>query len=255
MYEILRNLLADKTGGVAFRCFGIWHIIYIVIFVALAVLICLHLKDKTPEKRKKMADLLVGIAFGLYMLDFFLMPFAYGEIQISKLPFHICTTMSIMCFWSRHSAFFGKFRLQLATLGFLSNLTYLLYPAAMMWLNLHPLSYRVVQTLLFHGIMMLYGLVVLVYESREFSWKKLHKDLGVVAAMTLWACLGNYLYNSSEKLYNWFYVVQDPFEMFPLTISPYIMPFLNTAIFFAAELLVYAILYKAKSLVKIKNAK
>ena len=254
MYDILQKLLADQTGGVAFKCFGLWHFCYIILFVAMAILLCLYLKNKSPEKKKRVIDCVVGIAFGLYIADFFLMPFAYGGITTDKLPFHVCTTMCIMCFWSRHNAFLGKFRLQFAMLGFLSNLTYLLYPAAMMWMNLHPLSYRVVQTLLFHGIMMVYGLLVLVYECQEFSWKKIYKDLAVVAAMAGWARLGNALYSNSAHQYNWFYVIQDPFEMFPMNISVYIMPFLNTAIFFLAGLLVYWIFSAVRSLCKRRNS-
>lgn len=245
MYEILRNLLKDQTGGAIFKCFGPEHCCFIGFFVIAAVMLCLYLKNKNRQTQKKTMDTLVAVVFALYMLDFFLMPFAYGEIKVDKLPFHVCTTMCIMCFWSRYSAFWGKFRLQFAMLGFLSNLTYLVYPAGMMWLNIHPMSYRVVQTLIFHGIMMVYGLLVLVYESEDFAWKKIYRDLVVVVAMTLWALFGNTLYNNSESFYNWFFVVQDPFEMFPLTVSPFIMPFLNVAIFFGVELVAYGILHFA----------
>lgn len=247
MYDILHNLLKDKTGGVVFQCFDITHFGFILFFMTSAVFICLYLKNRSAKVRKKVANTLIGIAFGLYVAELFLMPFAYEQINIDKLPFHVCTTMCVMCFCSRYSTFLGKFRLQFAMLGFLSNLTYLLYPAGMMWLNIHPMSYRVVQTLIFHGVMMNYGLVVLVYESQKFSWKKLYKDIGVVAAMTVWAWLGNTLYNHRDTMYNWFFVVEDPFGAFPKEISPYIMPFLNFAIFFGVEVLVYWILTKAKS--------
>ena len=244
MFNFLSELLSDKTGGVIFRCFDIWHICFIVFFVALGILLCLYLKNKDCDKREKIINAVVAVAFGLYVADFFLMPFAYGVIDIEKLPFHVCTTMCVMCFLSRHNAVFGKFRLQLAMLGFLSNLVYLFYPAGMMWRGIHPLSYRVVQTLVFHGVMMIYGLLVLVYERQAFAWKKLYLDIGVVVAMTGWARIGNALYNNNSRMYNWFFVVRDPFSMFPEEISPYIMPFLNIAIFFAVELLVYLILSK-----------
>ena len=253
MYNILQKLLADQTGGIIFKCFDLWHCCFIAFFGAAAVLLCLFMKNMSREQQKKIMDAVVAIALGLYIADFFLMPFAYSAISIDKLPFHVCTTMCVMCFWSRHNTFCGKFRLQFALLGFLSNLSYLVYPAGMMWLNIHPLSYRVVQTLIFHGVMMVYGLLVLVYESQEFTWKKIYKDLGVVVAMTAWARLGNGLYNSSEKMYNWFFVVQDPFGLFPEKIAPYIMPFFNIALFFAVELLVYLILSKAFALRKRKN--
>lgn len=242
MYNILRELLADKTGGTAFKCFGIFHIGVIAVFVAIAVLLCLYLKNKSREKREKVANTVIGIALGVYIADFFLMPFAYQAINIDKLPFHICTTMCVLCFLSRYNAFLGRFRLQFAMFGFLSNLTYLMYPAAMMWMGLHPLSYRVVQTLVFHGVMMIYGLIVLVYESREFTWKKIYKDFGVIVFMTAWAQLGNALYNSSEKEYNWFYVLQDPFEMLPKDIALYVSPLLNITVFFSVALVVYWIM-------------
>ncbi len=245
MYNILRELLEDKTGGTAFKCFGLFHIFVILTFAAIAVLLCLYLKNKSGEKRKKITDLVVGIAFGVYIADFFLMPFAYQEISIDKLPFHICTTMCVLCFWSRHNAFLGKFRLQLAMFGFLSNLTYLIYPAAMMWMKLHPLSYRVLQTLIFHGVMMVYGVIVLVYESQEFTWKRIYKDLGVIVFMVVWASFGNALYNGGENVYNWFYVLQDPFEIFPKDIAAYISPLLNITIFFSAAMVVYWIISKA----------
>lgn len=242
MHDLLQKLLADQTGGAIFKCFDLYHLCFILFFVACGIGLSLYLKNKSAEKRKKITELMLGIAFGLYMADFFLMPFAYGEISIDKLPFHICTTMCIACFLSRHNRFFGKFRLQLAMLGFLSNLTYLIYPAGMMWLNIHPLSYRVVQTLVFHGFMMLYGLLVLVYERQEFSWKKIYKDLLVTAAMTVWALIGNMLYSTPDVARNWFFVIQDPFGAFPASISPFIMPFLNTALFFGVGLAVYLII-------------
>lgn len=250
MYYTLRDLLADKTDGAAFRCFGLFHICVILAFLAAAVLLCLYLKDKSRQARKKAADAVIAAALALYIADFFLMPFAYQSINIEKLPFHVCTTMCIMCFWSRHNRFLGRFRLQFAMLGFLSNLTYLMYPAAMMWLKLHPLSYRVVQTLAFHGVMMIYGLLVLVYERQEFRWKNIYKDFIVIVAMTAWARLGNALYNNSEKMYNWFYVIEDPFGMFPKDISPYIAPFVNITIFFSVALVVYWVLSKVLALRK-----
>ena len=254
MFEVMSELLSDKTGGIVFRCFDIWHICFIAVFLTIAVLLCLRMRNKNHAEQRRVINTVITVALGLYALDFFLMPFAYGEINIEKLPFHVCTTMCVACFLSRHNAFFGRFRLQFAMLGFLSNTVYLFYPAGMMWLNIHPLSYRVVQTIAFHGVMMIYGLLVLIYERQNFEWKKIYKDFGVVVGMTLWALLGNTLYNNSAVMHNWFFVVQDPFNAFPETNAPYIMPFLNIVIFFAVELLVYLILAKLASGRKLTGA-
>ena len=75
MYDFLRELLSDKTGGVVFQCFGLFHLCYIAVFVTIAVLLCLYLKNKRPEHREKTANIVIGIAFGVYIADFFLMPF------------------------------------------------------------------------------------------------------------------------------------------------------------------------------------
>jgi len=250
MYDIIHNLLKDQTEGIDFKFMDIWHICFIAFFLGVAALLCVYLKNKGEKTQEKVANIAVGTAFGLYVAELFLMPFAYGEIFIEKLPFHVCTAMCVACFFSRRVTFFKKYRLQFAMLGFLSNLTYLIYPGKMLWLNIHPLSYRVVQTLIFHGTMMIYGVLVLVYESKEFSWKRIYKDFGVVVAMAAWARLGNALYNHGETMYNWFFVVEDPFSAFPKDQSPYIMPFLNIAIFFSVGLLVYWIIDMAKQRMK-----
>ena len=108
-----------------------------------------------------------------------------------------------------------------------------------MWYNVHPLSYRAAQTLIFHGIMVVYGFLVLCFEKEGFAWRKCHRDLVLIVAMTAWAWVGNTVYNSQSKVYNWFFLVQDPFSMFPRDIAPMIMPILNIVLFFAAVMLVY----------------
>ena len=239
MHTYLRNLFMDKKDGITFQCFDTWHIGYILLFVFIAVFSAVYLRSKTAQKQRKVISGFINAAFGLYMADFFLMPLAYGQIDTEKLPFHICTTMCVMCFASRHNTFLKKYKLQFAALGFLCNFVYLMYPAGMMWHGVHPLSYRVVQTLVFHGVMMVYGALVLIYESDGFSWRKCYRDLALIVGMTGWAMLGNAIYNSDARMYNWFFVVQDPFKMFPMEFSVYIMPGLNIVLFFGVEMLVY----------------
>jgi hypothetical protein len=62
--------------------------------------------------------------------------------------------------------------------------------------------------------------------------------------MTLWALLGNAIYNNQARVYNWFFVVRDPFNMFSQSIAPYIMPILNVVLFFVVEIFVYLIFSK-----------
>ncbi|MCR5329619.1 MAG: YwaF family protein [Lachnospiraceae bacterium] len=245
MYAKIHDLLCDRKGDVAFTCFGGWHIGYILLFFAIFTVIFLATHKKSAAIKDKTVNTLINIAFGLYILDFFMMPFAYEMIDIEKLPFHICTTMCVMCFLSRRVGFLKKDRIHLALLGFISNLVYLIYPAGVMWYAVDPLCYRVVQTLVFHGTMTVYGLLAVIYDEEGLHFKTCYRDLIVLIFMTLWAMLGNTLYNGTAGSYshfhNWFFVVQDPFGIFDPKLLPYIMPFLNIAVFFAVEMAVYAV--------------
>ena len=249
MYQFLSSILSDKKGGEIFTCFGLWHFVYIAIAALLFTILFLVLNGKDKSTKDKVMLTLINISFGLYILDFFLMPLAYGEIDIEKLPFHVCTAMCVMCFLSNYIEWIKPLRVHFALLGFISNLVYLIYPAGVMWHAVHPLSYRVVQTLIFHGVMTVYGLLVLVYDGRSLSFKSCYRDLAIISGMTVWALLGNLIYNGESGEYshffNWFFVIRDPFYILPANIAPFIMPFVNIAIFFGVEMLVYLIIVKA----------
>jgi hypothetical protein len=242
MYPMLHKLLADQIGGRIFRCFGPWHLAWIGLTAVVAAVLMLLLRKQDRETRRKLLRRLIILAFGLYMADFFLMPLAYGQIDVEKLPFHACTAMCVLCFWSGHSPRLGRFRASFALLGFVSNFVYLLYPAGVMWHGVHPLCYRVVQTLGFHGLMSVACLLSLIFGDLG-TWRQ---HLSVTAAMTAWAMLGNYAYNSEARFYNWFFVVRDPFGLLPAVVSPFVMPVLNIVLFFSVEMAVCAILHRQR---------
>lgn len=122
MYSILHELLSDKKDGILFSCFDVWHLVYIFIALVAALIVLLHLRNKSLRTRETFSRALISSAFGLYVADFFLMPLAYNEIDIEKLPFHACTAMCVMCFLSYHNRFLKKYRTSFALLGFISNL-------------------------------------------------------------------------------------------------------------------------------------
>lgn len=250
MYPIFHSLLSDKTGGDIFNLFGPWHYFFIVLtFVTIAAVLWLF-RNKSYDSRRKVCRFFVNLAFALYILDFFCMPLSQCEINIEKLPFHVCTTMCVMCFLSQYVPVLKKYHTSFAMLGFISNLVYLFCPAGMVWKQIHPLSYRVVQTLLFHGVMSVYGFLTMVYERDHIQFRKIYQDLLVVVGMTLWALLGNYIYNADlegySHFFNWFFVVQDPFNLFPATIAPVIMPFLNVFLFSVVEVMIHLIIWLTK---------
>lgn len=254
MYGFLHNLLSDKNGGEIFTLFGAWHFFYIALTIIAITAIFLIFRGKERQTKQSVPKALISLAFLLYIADFFLMPLAYGEIDIEKLPFHACTAMCVMCFLSYHVKFLEKYRMSFVILGFISNLVYLIYPAGVMWHAVHPLSYRVIQTLLFHAVMSVYGVITLVYDYDKIDIKKCYWDLLVIVCMTAWALLGNYAYNGESEGYahffNWFFVVRDPFYAIPETIAPLVMPILNIVLFFAVEMLIHLAIWSVKRIKK-----
>ena len=245
MYSSLHNIFADQKGGDIFNCFGPWHFLYIFLAIGVIALSIWLLRNKDKVTCDGALKIFAGIAFGLYMLDIFLMPFAYGEIDVDKLPFHACTSMSIMCFLSNHVTFLKKYRVNFALLAVLSNLMYLIYPSGVASYEIHPLSYRAIQTLLFHGAMVVYGVLTLVWNREELTFKRWYRNLAVLGALTVWAMIGNGLYSGEADGYshdfNWFFIKADPFGLIPEEIALYICPWLNIAVFFALEMIIVAI--------------
>ena len=96
--------------------------------------------------------------------------------------------------------------------------------------------------------MTLYGILTLVYDNVKLEWKKSYKELIVIVLMTLWALLGNVIYNSDVRIYNWFFVVRDPFYILSKEIAPFIMPFIMIVIIYFADMLVYFSYYILKKL-------
>lgn len=242
MYPILHELLSDRKGGMVFTCFGIYHWCYILLAVLAAVLAAGKMRRMDRRSRERGLDRWINLAFGLYIADFFMMPFAYEAIDLEKLPFHVCTAMCVACFLSCRWEPLKPWESHAAMLGFVSNLVYLIYPAGVMWQQVHPFSYRVIQTLSFHGIMAVYGFLALCFGKQEVSFKNWKKDLTVITGMTLWAVLGNALYNGKaggyDHFFNWFFVVKDPFGILPEAIAPLVMPFVNIAVFFGVEMVI-----------------
>lgn len=249
MYAHLQALLADRPAASPFTCFGMWHLLYLAVILGVILSVIFLLKNRSDEAKHRATTAALYTAFGLYMADLFLMPLAYGEIDVEKLPFHACTAMCLCCMLSRRHPFFARFKDQFVLLGLLSNLIYVIYPAGVGWYQIHPLCYRVWQTLLYHGAMTAFGLFSLCFGEVKLSRRACPRHLGLLSAMTLWALLGNTLYNGlNGRFYNWFFVVSDPFGILPAEIAPYLMPPLMVAILFGGEMLIHLIYHGVKRL-------
>jgi hypothetical protein len=134
-----------------------------------------------------------------------------------------------------------------ALLGFISNLIYVAYPSGVMAYEISPLSYRVVQTMLFHSCMMIACLSVLIHDRYPLHVQNCYRDLCVLGGMTVWATVGNASYSGQlgdyNHSFNWFFVRRDPLGILPETVAPYLAPIVNIIAFFGIEMIIYLIFH------------
>ncbi len=171
------------------------------------------------------------------------MPFSRGNIDIDKLPFHLCTLMSITCFLSRHNATVAKFKTSFTLMGMIGGLMYVTYPSGVADGEISIFCYRIIQTLIYHGLMVAYGVFCLVFEDIKLEWKKCYKEGIMIACMAVWAVIGNNAYAGVEggRTFNWFFVMNDPFGLLPSDVAPFIMPFVMSVVIFVMVALIYGI--------------
>lgn len=243
MYEFMNDLFKDKdTGTFTFSAFSLCHILYLLLIIGGIILVIYLYRNKSQEAKNKLINITVVSALCLYIADFFLMPFSQGKIDIDKLPFHICTLMSIMCVLSRNIKALSKFKTSFTLMGLVGALMYLTYPAGVS--EADGYSYRIVQTVLYHGLMIAQGVFAIAFGDINLSWKTFKYDVIAVLALTVWAMIGNELYSGTlteacncvdgctqtvtvyDHSFNWFFVKHDALYIIPDDIDIYFAPFI-----------------------------
>lgn len=248
MFNVMKFIFEDRnTDTFSFKPFSICHIMYLLIIIVTIVAILVSFKNKEKEFKIKIVDYTVNLAFALYMIDFFIMPLSQGEIEVKKLPFHLCTLMSIMCFLSRHTKKFEKFKNSFSLLGMIGALMYLVYPAGVRngaGEYFDGYTYRIIQTVLYHGLMVAQGVFAIAYGDVKLKWSNFKYDIITVLGVTVWAMFGNLAFTGTVyeqcncvegclemiKVYeeepNWFFVQHDPLYIFPNETDGYYSPFI-----------------------------
>lgn len=253
MFNLMHELFKDKDTGVfTFSAFSLCHIIYLLLIIGGIILVIFLYKNKTQEAKTKLITTTVTIAFALYIADFFLMPFATCTIDIGKLPFHLCTLMSVMCFVVRHNKKMEVFKTAFTLLGLIGGLMYITYPAGVAQADGY--SYRIVQTVIYHGLMIAQGVFALVFDDLDLSWKNFKYDVIAVLAVAVWAYIGNTLYSGSnfwlsyENDFNWFFVKHDGLYLIDDEKDAFIAPLMSVSSVLAISALLRLIAIKLKSL-------
>lgn len=254
MREFLLKMFQFE-GGPEITLFSIWHIMYIVLIVGLTIGMAFILKNKSEKTKKVVLSVLAIAAISVYIADFFIMPLnrANGDptrqlIDIDKLPFHICTFISIMIPFAQFNSKAQKgtsFREVVACLAIVSSLMYITYPGSALG-EIGTFSYKVVQTFAFHGLVFSWGVLSLTTGSITLKFKNIWKQLVGILIIMAWATLGNNAYAD----YNWFFLKTSIFPFIPDALMPLAVlaaVFAMCAIIYSIDLLVKKVVRKQKN--------
>ena len=212
-------------GGPEIILFSIWHIMYIVIIIGGTIGMAFALKSRSEKVKTTVLNIIAVTLLVTYIADFFIMPlnrFNGDEtrqlIDIDKLPFHICTFMGIMVAFAqfnRKAKNSSSFREVVGCLAIVSSLMYITYPGSALG-EIGTFSYKVVQTFLYHGLLLAWGVLSLTTGAIMLKFKNIWKQFIGILIIMLWATLGNYAYGD----YNWFFLKESIFPFIPDSLMP-----------------------------------
>ena len=263
MRNFFFKLFSDTpTGcGVEIESFNLWHFFYCILILGLIVFAYFALRNKSAEAKEK---LLRGIALFLiisYISDYFFHDFVYasydaetGEytaagLNMDKLPFHICTSMSIVATFAQFNKRLERFLEPICAVAIVGPLMYLCYPST--GVGGEPWCYRVVQTMFFHGALIAWGILSIGFGKTSLRWKNIWKSAILLACITAWAKLG-----CTMLEYNWMFLLYNPLGI-PGIDLPWLLPILIPLFIFTGVVAIYginsAIIAIANKLSKNKN--
>ena len=223
-----------EGGKFSIAAFNIWHFLYLLIIAGAIIGACFALRGRKAETQKKVLNILSIGVLCWYITNFFLQPFVRGnnQLNIDKLPFHICTLMSIVGVFAQFSKkqWFKEVAVTLAMSG---TLMYLTYPSTAFG-GAAPWSFKVIETMIYHSALFTWGLLSLTTGQVKLHYKNMWMPLVGLCCIAVWAAIGNLCYNVSyfgdgiHPHYDWFFLTGTSFPFVPR----YLMPFaVITAIF------------------------
>lgn len=229
--------MSHFNTGIKITAFSIPHLVYLVLIIGGIVLAWHVLRQKTEQTKEKALRFLAYAVVISYLSDFFVHEFVYGEMNMDKLPFHICTVLCPLAAIAQFNRKGHKIAEPVAILAILAPLMYLAYPASIG--DGEPWCYQAVQTMFYHGMLMAWGVLTLALGRVKPVLCNCWKCAVLLVAITLWAKLGNVLLE-----HNWFFLNEDAFYIGLVAngvIPKWLLMIVNPVVFFLAVLAVYGV--------------
>lgn len=250
--DILIKIFRQDVGTIAIEMYNWVHIMYLVIIVGSIVGVYFAFRNKDQEAKEKVLKVYAIILITLYLTDFLVHPFMYGgqdELIVDKLPYHICTLSAILI------AIINVFpnrtryiRVPVTLLGLIGAFYYVFIPSGVTGPDVMAFCYKEIQTFVYHGVLLGYGVLALLFSDIKPDFKKCWIDAIVVVVIILISLGANAAYSIPDGgHYDWFFTTGSSFG-----ISSTLMPFIIFAVFFGTEMVIYGICYLVAYLKKKK---
>ena len=247
MHEIITKFLEWlKSSPISIDVFDGWHFAYILLILGITTLLAVLFSKKSKEAQIQLLNVFAILVIATYILDFFMMPLNEGEINIDKLPFHICTFMGVCIPFAQFNKKFAPIKDTIVTLSIVASLMYITYPGSALG-GITPWSYKVVQTFIFHGFVFTWGVLNLTTGEVSISMNKIYKPAIGIVIIILWAFFGSLVYSPAGTKHDWFFVRGTTFPFVPEALMPfavfasvYAMCIIITLIYLGAKKIVLA---------------
>ena len=244
MKEFIAKLFSEHNSTLQITLFDSWHFLYLFIIFGGCALLTVLLRGRSDAAKEKAIRIMAYLTIGFYIADFFIMPLSdsYSGISADKLPFHICTLMSVLAPLVQFNKHLSWLKTLVVTLAITSALMWMCYPGSALG-GEPPFSYIIFQTFMFHGFLFSWGYLNVALGRVKLNIKHIWKEFALILFILVWSSFGNTIYPDNH---NWFFVRE---SIFPF-LKDEAMPFASVISVFAVCAMIYAIYYAVLAIAK-----
>ncbi|MBQ7363332.1 MAG: YwaF family protein [Clostridia bacterium] len=248
MKDFFLWLFKERTEPFDITFFSIWHILFMVLIFGGTIAAAILIRKKSDEVKERICRGLIITAVSLYVLDMFVMPLYVDSYNahVDKLPFHICTLMSIVAIFVQFNKKLSFLREPVAFLSIVAPMMYICYPGTAIG-DVSPFCYRIIQTFLYHGILFAWGFMRIATKAVVPNIKNCYKSLIALLVVAVWAAFGNAVYEDYNS--NWFFLEGGIIPL-PEAVEPFLAPVIVIVGIFAMVMTIYGIYYATVAIMK-----
>ena len=196
MKKVFEKIFCYIPRSTSIKLYGLSHIIYILLIVSAIVALSCAFYRKSDRVKNKVVNITAIFIITLYIFDFIVQPIWAGELLIDKLPFHLCTAVGCLIPFVTFNKRFKFLEKPVVVWAILAPLIFIFAPLNYINRAVEPYSYPIVQTFIYHGAEVFWGVFMLISKRVKLKWNSVWQPIVGLLPMAIWASLGNIIYGS-----------------------------------------------------------